>query len=54
MAFQSVKKFSLLDMTVFFLMYMYKLVCNKSDINQKAIGEQLRLGRNGGNTMYTN
>ena len=33
-------KFSSLDVTVVFFMYMEKLVCSNSDINQESIGKK--------------
>ena len=40
-----------LDVTVFFLIYMDKIVCSNSDSNKKVIREQYILGSDGGETM---
>ena len=44
------RKKSSLDVTVFFLMYMYKLVCINSYRNKEALREKYQLGSNGGAT----
>ena len=45
------RKISYLDVTVFFLMYMDKLVCRNSDSNNEVIREQYLLGNDGGSTV---
>ena len=43
-----------LDVTVFFLIYMDKLVCRNNDMNKEAIREQYILGRDGGGNYGEN
>ena len=52
-AFQLVKKFLSLDVTVFFLVYMGKIVYEDSGSNKEGIRSQYSLGRNQGATMDT-
>ena len=56
MAFQLVKKFSYLYVTVFFIVYMDKLVCNNSEEDEKLCEHKISFkvdgderGGNGGN-----
>ena len=51
MAFQLLKKFSSLDVTMLFLVYMEKIVCSNNYNNHEAIREKYQLGGDGGATM---